>query len=83
MNRKAAHGLRRTARTLMRWSNKLEPPAPLALSGSIETGRRLAERTISYAGQSAGRAVAVGIEVAAAEERLAKARRKQARLHCQ
>lgn len=79
MKRSAAHLLRRIARKCIKWPNQIDPPASLDLSGSADTGRRLAERAIRYAGQTAGRAVAAGIEVAAAEERLAKARRDQAR----
>lgn len=64
---------------LIRKSNKLDPPASLDLSGSADTGRRLVERTIRYAGENAGRAIAANLEVLAAEERLAKARRDQSR----
>lgn len=52
MKRKAAHMLRRTARVLIGWSTKLEPPATqfdpagfrdAGLIAGIEFGARLAE----------------------------------------
>ncbi|WP_207550658.1 hypothetical protein [Mycolicibacterium setense] len=54
--------MRRTARALIKWSNKLEPPTSRA--------------DFSEAGQFAGRAFAARI---AAEERLAKAHRDEAK----
>ncbi|MEW2483587.1 hypothetical protein AB0876_28775 [Mycobacterium sp. NPDC049093] len=65
MKRKVAHVLRRTARMLIRQSNKLDPPHLGHVHVAI--------------GHAAGKAFAANIAVAAAEERLAKARRDQAR----
>lgn len=52
MKRTLAHGLRRAARVLMRWSTKLDPPVLVNIEyngGSPEElGRRLADRAIQY-----------------------------------
>ncbi|MEW2478709.1 hypothetical protein AB0876_03885 [Mycobacterium sp. NPDC049093] len=65
MKRTLAHAMRRAARMLIRKSNKLDPPHIGHVHVAI--------------GRSVGNQFAANIAVAAAEKRLAKARRDQAR----
>lgn len=66
MKRTLAHAMRRAARVLIGWSNRLDPPSH-------------DHHVHAAIGCTSGAQFAAGIKLIAAEERLAKARRDQAR----